>query len=142
MSDLEFKPNHKFFRVTISSIKCTKNTNSDINSLHAYNNSLYKIPLPLGLLGFCETNATTSPTLEVSYRVNNFLKFLDVCQSTILNEELSINNITSDNKRNTDYFTKTPYFKPTFQISKHTNKNSTQFSIFNTLKLRKKNLNS
>ena len=64
MSDLEFKPIHKFFRVTISSIKCTKNTNSDINSLHVYKNSLYKIPLPLGLLGFCETNATTSPQLE------------------------------------------------------------------------------
>ena len=33
MSDLEFKPNHKFLPVTNSSIKYTKNTNSDIISL-------------------------------------------------------------------------------------------------------------
>ena len=73
MSDLECKPIHKLFRVTISSIIYTKNTNtnSDIISLHVYNNSSYKITLPLGLLGYCETNATISPTLEVSYRVNN-----------------------------------------------------------------------
>ena len=43
MSDLEFKPIHKFFRVTISSIKYTKNTTSDIISLHVYSNSPYKI---------------------------------------------------------------------------------------------------
>ena len=106
MSDLEFKPVHKFFRVTISSIKYTKNTNSDIISLHVYNNSPYKIRLPLGQLGYCETNATVSPTIEIAYRVNNILKFLDICQSTILNEELSINNIISDKKRNTDFFYK------------------------------------
>ena len=73
-SDLEFWPNHKFFRVTISSIKYMKNTNSDIISLHVYNNSPYKISLPLGLLGFCETNATNSPTQGVAYRVNNILQ--------------------------------------------------------------------
>ena len=39
MSDLEFRPIHKFFRVTISFIKYMKNTNSDIISLHVYNNS-------------------------------------------------------------------------------------------------------
>ena len=70
MSDLEFKLIHKFFRVTISSIKNTKNTNSDIISLHIYKNSPYKITVPLGLLGYCKTNATISPTLEVAYRVN------------------------------------------------------------------------
>ena len=43
------------------------------------------------------------------------------CQSTNLNEVLSIDNITKDTKRNTDYFTKILYFKPTFQISKYTN---------------------
>ena len=42
MSNLEFKPIHKFFRVTISSMKYTKSTNSDIISLHVYNNSQYK----------------------------------------------------------------------------------------------------
>ena len=62
MSDLEFEPIHKFFRVTISSIKHTKNTNSDIISLHVHNNSPYKLTLSLGLLGYCETNATISPT--------------------------------------------------------------------------------
>ena len=119
MSDLEFKPIHKFFQVTVSSIKYTKNTNSDIISLHVFNNSSYKISLHLGLLGYCKTNATISPILEVAYRVKTILKLLDICQSTILNEELSINNIISDNKRNTDYVTKTLYFKTTFQISKY-----------------------
>ena len=58
MSDLECRPIQKFFRVTISSIKYMKNSNSDMISLHIYNNSPYKITLPLGLLAYCETNAT------------------------------------------------------------------------------------
>ena len=97
-----------------------KNSDSDFISLHVYNNSPYKTTLPLGLLGYCEANATTSPTKEVAYRVNKFLQLLDICQSTILDEELSMINIISNQKRNTDYFKKTPYFKPTFQISKYT----------------------
>ena len=88
-----------------------KHSNSDIISLHVYNNSPYQITLPLGFLGECETNATTSPTNEVAYRVNNILQLLDICQSTILDDELSKNNIISNKKINTDYFTKTPYFK-------------------------------
>ena len=48
---------------------------------------------------------------NVAYRVNNILHLLDICQSTILDKELSINNLISNEKRNTDYFTKTPYFK-------------------------------
>ena len=87
MSDLDFRPIHKLFRVTISSIKKVKNSNSDMISLHVYNNSPNKITLPVGLLGYCETNATFSPTKEVAYRVNNFLQLLDKCQSTILDEE-------------------------------------------------------
>ena len=71
MSDFKFKPIHKFFKITISSIKYLQNTNSDIISLHVYNNTPYLITLPLGLLGYCETNATTSPINEVAYRVNN-----------------------------------------------------------------------
>ena len=39
MSDLEFRPIHKFFRVTISSIKFKKNSNSDMITLYIYNNS-------------------------------------------------------------------------------------------------------
>ena len=89
MSDFEFKPIHKFFRFKISSIKYVKHSYSDIISLHVYNSSPYQITLPLGLLGYCETNATTSPTNEVAYRVNNILQLLDICQSTILDEELS-----------------------------------------------------
>ena len=108
MSDLEFRPIHKFFRVTISSKKYIKNSSCDIISLHVCNNSPYKITLPLGLLGYCETNATTSPTKEVAYRVNNILQLLDICQSTILDKELSKNNIISNEKTNTEYFTKTP----------------------------------
>ena len=63
-----------------------------------YNNTPYQIKLPLGFLGYCETNATTSPINEVAYRVNNRLQLLDICQSTILDEELSINNIISNKK--------------------------------------------
>ena len=102
MFDLEFRPIHNFFRVTISSMKYMKESNSDMISLHIYNNSPYKITLPLGPLGCCETNAKISPTKEIAYRVNNILQLLDICQSTILDEELSNNNILSNEKRNTD----------------------------------------
>ena len=131
MSDLEFKPIHKFFRITISSIKYMKNSNSDIISLHVYNNSPYQITLPLGLLGCCKIDATTSPTNEVAYRVNNILQLLDICQSTILDEELSINNIISNEKRNTDYFTKRPYFKPRFKKSHYTEEQQKFLTMFN-----------
>ena len=87
-----------------------KNSNSDIISLHGYKNLPYKINLPQGLLGYCETNAATSPTKEVAYRVNNILQLLDICQSTILDIELSINNIMRNEKTNTDYFTKKNLF--------------------------------
>ena len=83
MSNFEFKPIHKFFKITISSIKYLKNSNSDIISLHVYNNTPYQVTLPLGLLGYCETNATISPIHEKAYRVNNILQLLDICQSTI-----------------------------------------------------------
>ena len=95
MSDLEFRPIHKFFRITISSIKYMKDSNSDMISLHTYNNSPCKITLPLRLLSYCQTNATISPTKEIAYRVNNILQLLDICQSTILDEDLSINNISN-----------------------------------------------
>ena len=72
LSDLEFRPIHKFFRVTISTINYLKDSNSDMISLHVYNNSPYKIILPLGLLGYCETNATISPTKTIRYMsINN-----------------------------------------------------------------------
>ena len=44
MSDREFRPILKFFRATFSSIKNMKDSNSDMISLHIYNNSLYKKP--------------------------------------------------------------------------------------------------
>ena len=95
MSDLEFGPIQKFFRETISSIKYMKNSKSDMISLHLNNNYPYKITLPLGLSGYCKINATISPTKEVAYKLNCFLQLLDICQSTILDEELSINHITN-----------------------------------------------
>ena len=131
MSDFEFKPIHKFFKITISSLKYSKNTNSDIISLHVYNNTPYQVTLPLGLSGYCETNATISPINEVVYRVNIILQLLDICQSTILDEELSINNIISNEKRNTYYFTKTPYFKPTFNITNYTKEKHKFLTMFN-----------
>ena len=75
MSDFEFRLIHKFSRVTISSIKYMKNSNSDMISLHVYNNSPYKKTLPLGFLGYCETNATISPTKEVAYREKLFYNY-------------------------------------------------------------------
>ena len=60
MSDLEFRPIYKIFRVKILSIKYMKDSNFDMISLHIDNNSPHKITL--GLLGYCETNATISPT--------------------------------------------------------------------------------
>ena len=89
MSDLDSRPINKIFRVTISSTKYMKKSNSDVISLDVYNNSPYKIILSLGRLGFCETNATT-PTKVKAYRINIILQLLDICQSTILDEELSI----------------------------------------------------
>ena len=120
MSDFEFRPIHKFFKITISSIKYERNNHSVIISLHVYNNTPNNVTLPQGLLGYCETNATTSPVKQIAYRVKNILQLLDICQSTNLNEELSIINIMSNEKRNTDYFTKSPYFKPTFDITNYT----------------------
>ena len=121
-----------------------KDSNPDMISLFVYNNSPYKITLPLGLLGYCETNATISPTKEVAYKVNNVLQLLDICQSIILDEELSINNIISNGKQNTDYFTETLYFKPTFQISKYTEEQQKILRMFNIQhsQITKKNLNS
>ena len=61
MSDLDFKQIQKFFRVITASIKYAKKyKKSDLIFLQVYNNSPYKITLPLGLLGYCETNATNS----------------------------------------------------------------------------------
>ena len=96
-----------------------------------YNNTPYQVTLPFGLLGYCKTNATTSPINEVAYRVNNILQLLDICQSTTLDEELYINNIISNEKRNTDYFKKTPYFKPTFNITNYTKEQQKILTMFN-----------
>ena len=131
MSDFEFKPIHKFFKITISSIKYSKKTNSDIISLHVYNSTPNQVTLPLEFLGYCETNATISTINEVAYRVNKILQLLDICQSTILDEELSINIIISIKNRNTDYFTKTPYFKTTFNITNYTKEQQNFLTMFN-----------
>ena len=37
----------------------------------------------------------------------------------------------SNEKRNTDYFTKTPYFKPTFNITNYTKEQQTFLTMFN-----------
>ena len=108
-----------------------KDSNSDMISLHIYNHSSYKITLPLGILGYCETNATFSPTKEIAYRVNNILQLLDICQSTILDEEMSIDNNLSNEKQNTDYFTKTPYFKPIFKYQNTRKINQKFLTMFN-----------
>ena len=100
-------------------------------SFHVYNNSPYKKTVPLGLLVYCETNATVSPTKEIAYRVTKILQLLDICQSTILDEGSSINDIISNEKRNADYFTIRPYFKPTFKISHYTEQQQKILTMFN-----------
>ena len=62
MSDLDFRPIHKKFRGKLLSINYMIDSNSDMISLHIYNNSPCKITLFLGLLVYSENNATTSPT--------------------------------------------------------------------------------
>ena len=52
-----------------------KDSSSDMISLHIYNNSSYKLTSPQGLLGYCETNATISPTKEIAYRKNFFYNY-------------------------------------------------------------------
>ena len=80
MSDLEIRTIHKFFRVTISSIKYKKNSYIRHHYFTCFRHHFFymslivqhkKITLLLGFLGYCETKATTSPTKEVAYRVNN-----------------------------------------------------------------------
>ena len=58
------------------------------------------------------------PFYEKAYGVTKVLKLLDICLFTLVNEESSINNITSDSKQNTNYLTKTLYFKPAFEKHK------------------------
>ena len=44
--------------------------------------------------------------------------------------EISKNNITNESKRNTDYFRKTPYFKPKIKRSKYTREQQLYFTMF------------
>ena len=108
-----------------------KNSNSDVVSLHVCNIIPYQITLSLGFLGYCETKSTTTSIKEVAYRVNNILQLLDICHSSILDEELSINNIISNEKRNTDYFTKTLFFKTMFNKTIYTEEQQKFLALFN-----------
>ena len=75
MSDFDFKPDHKFFRVTILSVNYSKSTNTDVMSLNVQNKSPYKIRLSLGFLCYRETKATFHPTQERElYRENKNFK--------------------------------------------------------------------
>ena len=55
----------------------------------------------------------------------------NICPSTILDKELSIINLISNEKRYTDYFTKTLHFKPTFIISKSREEQQIFLTLFN-----------
>ena len=44
---------------------------------------------------------------------------------------MSFNNILGEEKRNTFFFTKTPFFKPTLQISKYTEEQRKFLTMFN-----------
>ena len=71
------------------------------------------------------------PQLRPLYPLNNILQLLDICHSTIFDEELSKNNIISNKKRNTYFFSKTPYFKLTFTISDYTEEQQKFLTMFN-----------
>ena len=132
MSDFEFKPIHKFFKITISSIKYLKNSNSDIISLHVYNNTPYQVTLPFRTFRLLRNQRyDINQYTKKNTAVNNILQLLDICQSTILNEELSINNIISNEKRNTDYFDKNSIFQPAFNISNYTENQQKFLTMFN-----------
>ena len=103
-----------------------KHSNSDITSFHVYNSSTYQITIPIGLLGYCETNATTSPTNDVAYRVKNILQLLDTSQSTILDEELSINN-TIKMKKETQIISQKHHIFNRLSIKPTTQKNNKNF---------------
>ena len=115
MSDLETNL-ITIFRVKFSSIKSTKNLNTDVIAEHIYNKYPYKIALPLGLLKHCETNAILYPTQEKTYRVNDIVKLLfSFLYSAILNEKLLLMNrnnyhklikLLMNRKKNRDYFKK------------------------------------
>ena len=79
MSDLEIKPIHKIFRLTLSTIRYAKNENSDIIALHVYIFHHIKSQLHLGHIGYCEKMATFEASEERKFRVNNILKLLDIC---------------------------------------------------------------
>ena len=115
MPDLELKPIHKFFRVTISSIKYTKKNKFRYNLFTRMQQFTIQTHISSRTSRILQQYNTTSyPKEERAFRLNNIFRLLDNCQSTILYEELSINNKTNNSKR------KTPYFKTTFQFSKYT----------------------
>ena len=103
MSDLEFKPIHKLFRVTISSIKYSKDTNSDVTSLQVHSNSPYKNTLPLGLLGCCETNATFHPTEERAFSLNIVSKLLDIFITSTINKKTHPDHPGIDNTKISEF---------------------------------------
>ena len=78
-----------------------KHSNSDIISLHVHNNSPYQITLPLGLLGYCETNATTTPTY-------NQMPLDEQSRPSLLLEINDTNSI--------DYSMEYPYDQQLFQL--------------------------
>ena len=50
---------------------------------------------------------------------------------TMITKNLSTNNVINNEKRNTDIFTKTPYFKPTFKKSHYTEEQQKFLTMFN-----------
>ena len=131
MSDFEFKPIHKFFQ----NHNLINKIFEKLEFRYYFLTCIQQYTLPSNitfrtfrLLRNQRYNITNTRKKHIG--VNNILQLLDICQSTILNEELSINNIISNENKNTDYFTKTPYFKPTFNISNYTEKQQKFLTMF------------
>ena len=126
-----------FYIVMISSIKHAKDISKDVKALKVYNKSPYKITHSLEFLWYRETDASFLPTHEIAFKANKVLKLLDICQSTILNDEISKNNITTNQNETRSISQKPPrliqYSKP--QNIQTKNNNFRRCSIFKILKI-------
>ena len=69
----------------------SKKTNTDVQKFSKENHA------QLGTIGILQKNATFYPL----YRVNNIFKLLDIFQSTLINEELSPDNMRNEPERKT-----------------------------------------
>ena len=132
MSDLEICPIKKNFPVSISTIKNPSIISPDEVDLYVFNMSLDTTTLPLGLFGYCDRNLAPDPLLERAYRIYNISTLYKICQSNILDAELSSNNIIKNPKLIIIIFRKTPEIKTAMQNGKYLTKQQQLLTMFSS----------